>query len=195
MTEDPALTVAALRAAGAQQVDPVRFHYIEALARRAAGHAGALRQVLDHKLATVLADYAERQARAGADNAGSQAQPSPGPAPAGPLAGLVQALNVHATATADDQPPELKALQQFRSTWTRLSVDRQLTRSLAKTPENPGPLNSHLLLLRALQSMQDIAPGYLHRFMAHADALLWLDQARDSTPAARPARGSRPAKR
>jgi hypothetical protein len=74
-------------------------------------------------------------------------------------------------------PGELRALRDARSTWARLSVDRQLNRSLAKAPANPGPLNSHGLALRALQLMQSLSPAYLERFMAHVDALLWLDEA------------------
>ena len=68
-------------------------------------------------------------------------------------------------------------MRVFRSTWSKLSVDQQLTESLAKAPENAGPLNSNLLVLRALKLMQQTSPAYLRHFMAHVDALLWLDQA------------------
>jgi hypothetical protein len=106
----------------------------------------------------------------------------------GPLVDLVACMDRHAAApggtaaTPADAPPagaptELRALRQFRSTWVRLGVEQQLTRSLASVPENPGPLNSHLLMQRALRRMQDISPAYLSRFMSHAEALLWLDQA------------------
>lgn len=74
-------------------------------------------------------------------------------------------------------PPDLKTLRQFRSTWTSLSVDRQLSRSKEQVPDNPGPLNSHLLVLRSLKLMQQVSPAYLRRFMSHVEALLWLDQA------------------
>jgi hypothetical protein len=77
---------------------------------------------------------------------------------------------------AKGAPAELKALSQFRSTWAGLSVERQLSHSLAQAPENPGPLNSHRLVLRTLQTLQALSPAYLQRFMAHADALLWLEQ-------------------
>ena len=56
-------------------------------------------------------------------------------------------------------------------------MDRQLTQSLAKLPENAGPLNSNLLVLRALTRLRELSPAYLNRFMAYADALLWLDDA------------------
>lgn len=72
---------------------------------------------------------------------------------------------------------ELKTVRDFRNTWAALRVDQQLTRSQAQVPQNPGPLNSHLLVLRSLRRMQSIAPAYVERFMAHVEALFWLDQA------------------
>ena len=48
---------------------------------------------------------------------------------------------------------------------------------LADEPENAGPLNSHLLVLRALRQMHQTSPAYLKRFMDYADTLLWLEQA------------------
>jgi hypothetical protein len=81
------------------------------------------------------------------------------------------------TAVHTAPPTELKALRQSRSTWTQLSVDHQLARSVAKRPENAGPLNSHLLALRSLEAMRDLSPDYLRRFMSSFDALWWLDQA------------------
>lgn len=103
-----------------------------------------------------------------------------------------------ATAPTQVKPwVELKTLRDFRSAWTGLRVDRQMARSQEQAPQNPGPLNSHLLVLRALRRMQAIAPAYLAHFMAHAEALMWLDQAklcRMPTPAkpVRPVRDKRP---
>lgn len=157
-------------------MDPVRLRYIEALTRRAAAHDGAVRQMLDAKLAALLAAYGERQARPAPTPAAE-----PGHALRGPLADLVHELD-RQPAPGDTAPAELKALRQFRSTWARLHVDQQLTRSLAKSPDNPGPLNSHRLVLRALQSLQDSAPEYLNRFLPYVDALSWLEQARGGSP-------------
>ena len=179
----PDATIDALRARGAQQLDPVRFRFIEALARRALAHDGDTRRLLDTKLAQALAACSARL---------DSASQAPGPALArreaparpGPLAELLRRLDQHAPADAAAQPAqmgaapaELKALRHFRSTWSQLSVDRQLTQSLAKLPENAGPLNSNLLVLRALTRLRELSPAYLNRFMAYADALLWLDDA------------------
>ena len=79
-------------------------------------------------------------------------------------------------------PAELKALRYFRGTWSQLSVDRQMAQSWARVPENAGPLNSQLLVLRSLKLMRDVSPAYLKRFMSYVDALLWLDQAGGGAP-------------
>ncbi len=213
-----ALTIDALRARGAHRFDPVRFRFIEALARRTAAHGGQARQMLDRRLAEVLAEYAARadQARTDGDrDFGALMARFPDAADGlrrlhadgdlrglrhlvdrlealdeqRPLADLVRYIDRQAVANdpastepsapaAAAAPIELRALRLFRNTWTRIGVDRQLRRSLRAVPENPGPLNSQLLVLRALQQMQDTSPAYLDRFMSHVQALLWLDQAR-----------------
>jgi len=185
--------LATLRERGAQRFDPVRFRFIEALARRAAAHGGDVRRILDGRLAAALAEYGDRfdATRPEAGTAfGGLHNPAAMPDakhPPGPLAGLVQHIARHASQSVGDSqvggvvrdadsPHELNALRDFRSTWARLQVDQQLSQSLAKGPGNAGPLNSHLLVLRSLKLMHEISPGYLARFVSHVDALLWLDQ-------------------
>jgi hypothetical protein len=75
-------------------------------------------------------------------------------------------------------------LRYFRSTWSRLRIDRQLTQSQAQVPENAGPLHSDRLVLRALQTLRELSPAYLNRYMAYVDTLMGLEQARASLPAA-----------
>jgi hypothetical protein len=71
---------------------------------------------------------------------------------------------------------ELKTIRNFRHTWSKLSVDRQVAQALEQAPKNAGPINSHMLVLRSLTAMRDISPDYLSRFMSYADTLLSLDQ-------------------
>ncbi|MDO9352812.1 MAG: DUF2894 domain-containing protein, partial [Solirubrobacteraceae bacterium] len=87
------------------------------------------------------------------------------------LAGLVAQLHRQQAAAPDAMADTLGYL---RSTWSRLSADQRLTQSLAKVPENAGPLNSQHLVHRALTQIRDLSPEYLHHFMAQVDALLWL---------------------
>ena len=242
---DPALD--ALRASGAQRMDPARFRYLEALERRSAErHGAALQRQLERQLADAVAAY---RARWEADRAElAQCVPvvlqrHPQAAPAvrrlhaesdlralrrlaarldaeqqrrdGPLAQLLRQLDGQgashapaagtqearqpdtADASADAAPlTELKTVQRFRDTWERLRVDEQLARSLQQAPDNPGPLNSHLLVLRALRSLQDLSPAYLSRFVAQAEALMWLDGAGPRKAAtAKPATRERDRKR
>jgi hypothetical protein len=52
--------IASLRTAGAARFDPVRWHYLEVLAKRALGHRGSVKRMLDAKLAQALATFKER---------------------------------------------------------------------------------------------------------------------------------------
>jgi hypothetical protein len=72
--------------------------------------------------------------------------------------------------------PELKTIRNFRNTWAKLSVEKQVTQALEHAPKNAGPINSHMLVLRSLALMRDISPDYLNRFMSYADTLLCLEQ-------------------
>jgi len=177
-----AAVIAALQAQGAMQREPLRWLAAQALQRRSQAHAGALRQRLDASLAARLADLQQRLAAAPTPaTAPAAAHHAPGP---GPLALLLQHSG---TATRPGAPPELRAVQQFGGTWARLRVDQQLARAQLRQPENAGPLNSQRLALQTLQALRNLSPAYLQRFMAHAEALLWLEQA--ATSNAPPAAG------
>ena len=204
--EEANASVDAWRSRGARHFDPVRFHFIEALARRAAALDGMAQRLLEGKVASLLAAYgddAEKARAAGGMNGGTAAEnAAPGtsrkvgaqqeePAPRGPLAALVDHIARHAPLQGNGlapshvapglaSAPELKTLTYFRSTWSRLSADQRLLQSLAKVPENAGPLNSHHLVHRSLTLMRDLSPEYLNVFMSYVDALLWLDQANGS---------------
>ena len=214
---DPAVLIEALRARGAQRFDPVGFRFIEAFARRAAGHRTDARRLLDRRLAKSLAEYGERFARAERDARDALARGTArfpeaadtlrqhceagdfdqlhrllarlaGQGGGGPLTELLAHIERHtpdgavggradpAAGRAEPQR-ELKSLRYFRSTWSRLSLDRQLSHAFAQAPPNAGPLNSHFLVVQSLRLMRDISPEYLEQFMSYADALLWLDQA------------------
>lgn len=173
--EDPGATLAAWRTQGAARCDPVGFEVIEALARRAAAHQGAARRAIEARLAQRLQAYADRH---GPDwPAPAAAHTRPHPVAPGPLAVLVQQMSGHARRAELPLATEPAALDYFRSTWSQISIQRQITQSLATTPRNAGPLNSHRLVVRALQAMREVSPAYLSRFMAHADALQWLERA------------------
>ena len=96
----------------------------------------------------------------------------------GATAGLAGSANgPPETQPAGPAGPELKAATRFRKTWARLGAEKRLRESLAQAPGNAGPLNSHGLVLRALQRMHAVSPDYLSRWVAQVDALLWIEQA------------------
>jgi hypothetical protein len=186
-------TLDAWRQRGADRLDPVRFRFIEAMALRAAAHAGEARRILDERLAQLLAAYgglvdqAERKKKA--------VVPPPEPGGLTELLAHIAQQTAPAidTATASGGAPQgvagLKSLRYFRSTWSRLSADRRLNQSQAKVPENAGPLNSQHLVHRAITLMRDASPDYLNRLMAYVDTLSWIEQANASAP---PSAATRP---
>lgn len=163
----------AWRERGAHRLDPVRFHFIETLARRAADHGGEARRLLDEKVATLLAAYGEDLEKTpDAETAGVDRLAR------GPLSELTGYLAQQgASERMDPATNELKVLPFFRSTWSKLSAERRLTQSLAKLPQNAGPLNSHNLVHQSLTLMRELSPEYLNKFVSYVDALLWVDQA------------------
>ncbi|NCT84521.1 MAG: DUF2894 domain-containing protein, partial [Comamonadaceae bacterium] len=150
--------------------DPVRRRVLEALARRAAAQPpGALRERL-------LARLEQR------------AQPAPAPAPVhriepapSPLTALLEQLQALAG-------PELRNVQAHRRTWGELRLARRLAELAAPVPEHLGPLNSQVLVARALQQLRDLAPGYLQRLLTQLDALAALAPLQAAAEADKPAR-------
>ncbi|SAL34337.1 DUF2894 domain-containing protein [Caballeronia humi] len=170
----------AWRERGADRLNPVRFLFIDALERRAAGHVGEARRILDERLAGLLEAYADDL-----DKNDCAASP-PIETTRGPLAELVDYI---ASNVSDDAStyPELEALDHFRETWSRVSTARQLRQSLAQVPGNAGPLNSSSLVHRSLSLMRELSPGYLQQFLSYVDALSWMEQLNGGVPAAKDA--------
>jgi hypothetical protein len=182
---DAGAALAAWRARGDDRIDPVRFRLIEAMARRAGAHDGEARRMLDERIARLLAAYG----KALDERPDAIAPPEEASPARSAFADLIDHLAQHAPPpgeglAASGATPDLKAVTYFRSTWSKLSADRRLTQSLAKVPDNAGPLNSHHLVHRALILMRELSPEYLNRFMSYVDSLLWIDQANGSMAAA-----------
>lgn len=181
----------ALSASGAAKRHPVRFVYLDALARRAAGQPEAIRQLLNARISAAASEL-----NASPGNLLSKEQPT---VTASPLAELLAYIDQHSAphpeatqlalpnATVNPNSrrnSELKSVAYFRDEWSKLSNEQQLTQTLAQAPENAGPMNSQHLVLRSLQVMRDIAPDYLAGFMSYIDTLIWLEHATQTKPAA-----------
>ncbi len=188
------------RERGADRLDPVRFHFIEALARRAVGHNGDARRFLDDKLSAQLAAY-----EADVERAESKASTADGAQTVesvrGPLAGLIAYIASQAPADKESFAsgdvasgraayPELPLMDYFRETWSKVNTDRQLRQSREHVPDNAGPLNSSQLVHRSLSLMRGLSPGYLRHFLSYVDALSWLEQM-NGAGVASPKKGAR----
>ncbi len=164
----------ALRASGAARVDAVGWHYIETLAKRTREQSGPAQLKLLAKLQEALVRLETRMGAATAPLAKQDAIPSP-------LAVLLHDMGSKSTPQASSKTTgwvlESPRIQQFRKQLSQISVQKQVTQAIAQAPQNAGPINSHMLVLRSLGLMRDISPDYLNRFMAHVDTLLCLDEA------------------
>lgn len=178
----------AWREQGADRMSPMRFHRIDALARRAAAHGGEVRRLLDGRLAELIGAYAGDLEQAASKSKGAgvaSADASTGAS----LGGLVDYIADRATlrdgltiggASSGASFPELGVLDEFRRLWSKLRVESQLRQSLEQSPANAGPLNSGRLVHRSLTLMSELSPGYLQQFLAYVDALTWIEQMSDS---------------
>jgi len=156
------------------EADPVRLRVLQGLARRASEQSGALRERLVGKLLQ-RAEAATLPLPAGA----ATGKP-------GPLAELVAQLQAAG--------PELRNVSAHRHTWSALRVQRRLAEVSAPVPEHLGPLNSQVLVTRALQQLQGLAPDYLQRLLTQLDTLAALAPLAVAAEADKPARpASRPA--
>lgn len=193
-------SLAALREAGAQRLDPVRFRYLEVLSRRLDALQGEVRALVQGRLQQALADYAarfQRAQQAAVDDRGVQRRAAPAPAAAvRPLAALNRYLQERMQDAGDgrahdaESDGEMKSVRRFRQAWSRIAAEDQVELAAGRGPVNAGPLNSHMLVLRSLELMRGLSPDYLQHFLSQVDALLWLEQAHQKASA-----GTKPARR
>ena len=150
--------------------DPVRRRVLEALARRAAAQpAGALRERLVQALL--------RRAQA-APLAPPTALAANAPSP---LTEVIARLQAGAG-------PELRNVQLHRRAWGELRLARRLAEVAAPVPDHLGPLNSQVLVRRALQQLQGLSPDYLQRLLTQLDTLAALAPLQVAAEAEKPAR-------
>ncbi|WP_175797148.1 DUF2894 domain-containing protein [Burkholderia ambifaria] len=204
MTDDAThvrATLDAWREQGADRLDPVRFHRLDALEKRAAAFDGDARALLDARLATLLEGFAELVARAGEAAAASEPAQAAAQAPArGALGGLVEQLARDAQADRRGIDPEL--IDYFRTMWSKVRTEQQYRQSLDQVPRNAGPLNSNSLVHRSLATMRELSPEYLQQFLSYIDALAWLEdlagggaQPEKEAPRAKAAKPAKPARK
>lgn len=156
-----------------------------------ASGAAAAGDAPDAACATARLDVWREEASGGA---GPVASPAAAPGALGVLAHRCGARRDAAT----DAYPELPLVGQARVRWAQLRTGSQLRQSLAQVPADAGPLNSGVLVHRAITLMRDVSPGYLQHFIAYLDTLSSLQRLRDARAPARepasPGEAARPVK-
>ncbi len=169
-----------LRDAGAGHVDAVGWHYIEVLAKRTQSQSGPAQALLREKLLHALQAF---EVRVTAHRAVATSDPVPAAEPS-PMATLLQDMAppiqdapVRAAIDPFGTHRESPRVRQFRKQLRQISMQKRVSKAMARAPQNAGPINSHMLVLRALGLMRDISPDYLNRFMTHVDTLLCLEEA------------------
>ncbi len=166
-----------LRLAGAAGVDAVQWHYIETLAARSRNQSKQAQALLQAKLQAALTHLDMRMAAANQSPAEPAAAITPSPMtlllqemapPPATLSGKASFLEAHR---------ESPRVQQFRKQLRKISVQKQVSYAIAQAPQNAGPINSHILVLRALGLMRELSPDYLQRFVAYVNTLMVLENA------------------
>ncbi len=79
---------------------------------------------------------------------------------------------------------ELSAVRGFRESWLKRHFDKRVEQAIREGPENPGPLNPDMLLVKSLSAMRALSPNYLYRYIAWLDTLLWLEHVGETLPGA-----------
>jgi hypothetical protein len=181
----------------APALNPVRLHFIEALARRSAGQSDQVKRLLDQKRTRALA---AAQAQAKASTAGQvhgpqllQNKEQTIEHSLGQTAHLAT-ISAELRQRANARDAGAATLHFFRESWSHLSTARQVAKALDLAPKNAGPINSHGLVLRSLALMREVSPSYLNRFVAYADTLIALEASELPQPTAKPTAKPKPAK-
>ncbi|MEH6585672.1 MAG: DUF2894 domain-containing protein [Halioglobus sp.] len=186
--------------------DPVRLRYIESLLLKAEERGGKLGDILQEKVRTAIGNYREQYS----DKAPKETQSLKPNSPlrelnqildemrqgeddprAAPLEAALrqQELELANNISQQAQPgqknlparrEELKAARRFHSAMVELNADKVVTQALEEIPEECGPLNPQRLATRSLETMRDLSPHYLSRFVSYIDTLFWLEQAERS---------------
>ena len=177
----------AWREQNADRLDPLRFHFIAALERRAATHVGKARRLVDDRLSALLEAYATDLELAVSSVVAADNAIAPGAPARSALGELLDHLANHA-ATRGGEPaandtalqsttlPPLEALGEFQKIWSEVRTESQVRESLEQVPADAGPLNSGSLVHRSLTLMRELSPGYLQQFLSYVDALSWMEQ-------------------
>ena len=75
-----------------------------------------------------------------------------------------------------------RAFHFLETSWAKHHAETLVTHAINHVPENPGHLNSQMLVTRCLCAMRKLAPAYLRRWVSHMETLLWIEGAGREEP-------------
>jgi len=81
--------------------------------------------------------------------------------------------------TQNSEMRELKSVRIFRASQEKIIADKLVMQAIKEGPDNPGPINPHMLAIRSLTTMQGLSPQYLKRFVSYIDTVFWLEEANE----------------
>ena len=70
---------------------------------------------------------------------------------------------------------QLRALSMLQHAQWRRDVQASITLAMDTSPEEPGPLNSHMLVMKAFNTLDENAPEYLQHWVSYLNDLIWLE--------------------
>ena len=79
-------------------------------------------------------------------------------------------------ATADKS--SLKSSFAYQQRREKQRVEDFVDQALRQTPENPGPLNPEVLVIKMVQQIYSLSPDYISRYMGYFETLQWLEKER-----------------
>ena len=94
-----------------------------------------------------------------------------------------QELDIINALAADEEPmeatapvTELHSARYFREGLVKIGVEQTVDSSARRAHPESGPLNPEKLVVHSLETMRELSPQFLSRFVAYVDTLFWLEQ-------------------
>jgi hypothetical protein len=70
---------------------------------------------------------------------------------------------------------QLRAISMLQHAEWRRDVQASITLAMETSPEEPDPLNSHMLVMKAPNTLDANAPEYLQHWVSYLNDLMWLE--------------------
>lgn len=70
---------------------------------------------------------------------------------------------------------QLRAMSMLQHAEWRRDVQTSISLAMETSPEEPGPLNSHMLVMKAFNTLDVNAPEYLQHWVSYLNDLIWLE--------------------